>query len=252
VTDIADSLREAIERCQMALRGEVLPHQVDAWKMWEILSHSSERISEPEEHLLYASLMKLIVETVRLQCRWLRYEADELYVDSDIAREKVNALSMRTINTIFLKSFHPLVEVEQLTERAMAMGEEHWEDLPEGGTEEALAVAEFLRYDASSSEARSVLQRIRFDELLDQLESEIRERASNNGNEVPYSDFISRGGSADFSEMVSRSYLGSFLISQGRIGMMENGSDLRLIPEADEVKERTQTLAVILRRLARS
>jgi hypothetical protein len=248
LTDIADSLREAIERCQAALKGEVLPHQVDAWRMWETLSSASEKITEPEEHLLYASLMRLIIETVRLQCRWLRYEADELYVDSDIAREKVNVLSMRTLNSIFLKSYHPIVEVEQLTERAMRMGEEHWEYLSEGGIDEIILGPGFMEYGAQSSEAQLVLQRIRFDELLDELEREIRDMAATNGNEVPYSEFVSRGGSADFTEMVSRSYLGSFLISQGRVGMVANGSDLKLVPGAGTESERTQTLAVILRR----
>ena len=93
-----------------------------------------------------------------------------------------------------------------------------------------------------------MLQRVRFDELLDELEREIRDMASTNGNEVPYGEFVSRGGSADFTEMVSRSYLGSFLISQGRIGMRTNGSDLKLIPRASGEMDRTQTLAVILRR----
>jgi hypothetical protein len=246
--EIADSLRDAIAKCQMALRGELLPHQVDAWELWEVLSRASDRLSRPEEHLLYASLMKLIVETVRLQCRWLRYEADELYVDSDIAREKMNGLSMRTLNSIFLKSFHPLVEVEQLTERAMQMGKDHWDELPEGVADEELIAGEFMSYDASSAEALSVLQSIRFEDLLDELEREIIEEASRNGNEVPYRDFISRRGSADFPEMVSRSYLGSFLISQGRIGMRTNGSDLRLIPMTGGEMDRTQTLAIILRR----
>jgi hypothetical protein len=248
LTDIADSLREAIERCRAALRGEVLPHQVDAWEMWETLSRASEKITEPEEHLLYASLMRLIIETVRLQCRWLRYEADELYVDSDIAREKVNTLSMRTLNSIFLKSYHPIVEVEQLTERAIRMGTEHWEYLTEGAAEEVFLDPGFLEYDAQSSEARSVLQRIRFDELLDELEREIVDMAATNGNEVPYGEFVSRGGSADFSEMVSRSYLGSFLLSQGRVGMVANGSDLKLVPGTGAESDRTQTLAIILRR----
>jgi hypothetical protein len=72
--------------------------------------------------------------------------------------------------------------------------------------------------------------------------------ASTNGNEVPYGEFVSKGGSADFTEMVSRSYLGSFLISQGRIGMVVDGSDLWLVPGVGVESERTQTLAIILRR----
>ena len=249
MTDIADQLREAIERCEMALRGEVLPHQVDAWDMWETLTNSSDIISGPEEHLLYASLMRLIVETVRLQCRWLRYEADELYVDSDIARGKMESLSMRTLNTIFLKSFHPLVEVEQLTERAMRMGEEHWDGLPEGTEEGDSPLEEFMRYDASSSEGEFVLQKIRFEELLDEIEREIMKKTSGNGMEVNYGDFISRGGSAEFAEMVSRSYLSSFLISQGRICTRLEGPELLLFPgDGDGKGNRTQTLAIILRK----
>lgn len=248
MTEIADKLREAIGRCEMALRGEILPHQINAWDMWETLTSASDGISEPEEHLLYASLVRLIVETVRLQCRWLRYEADELYVDSDIAREKMESLSMRTLNTIFLKSFHPLVEVEQLTEGAMKMGEDHWNGLPEGIEEGDFPDGEFIMYDASSAEGEFVLQKISFEELLDGIEREVLEKISGNGVELNYGDFISRGGSAEFAEMVSRSYLSSFLISQGRLGTRIEGPELVLFPGEGDGKDRTQTLAIILRK----
>jgi hypothetical protein len=245
----ADSMRDAIETCERALRGEMLPHQVDAWELWGLLSKASDRLEEPEEYLLYASLLRLIVATVRLQCRWLRYEADELYVDSDLARERIAGLSTRTLNSIFLKSFHPIVEMEEMTARALEMGRDHWEELPGERVQEEIAADGLLTYGLGSEAGLMVLQEVTFDQLLAGLERELASEFGNDGGSLPYRDFLTRGGRADFAEMVTRSYLGSFLISQGRIALEADRSGLRLLRDGSDPSGRTQSLAIVLRRL---
>ena len=250
MTEVADSLRRGVFICQRALSGEILPHQVDAWELWETLSGSSDQLSEPEEYLLYASLLRLIVATVRLQCRWLRYEADELYVDSDIAREKISNLSIRALTSIFIKSFHPLTEVEQLTEKALEIGRKHWDELSGERLEGEILPEEFLIYGRGSDAEQGIVQEIRFQELLDDLENEFKAQAD--GMEIPYLRFISCEGSAGFPEMVTRSYLGSFLISQGKLKLKVNGKDLKVLGGMTGPRERTHSLAVILKRLRRN
>jgi hypothetical protein len=243
---LAEELRQGVETCEMALSGEVLPHQVDAWKLWETLAASSDRLTEPEEFLLYASLMRMIVATVRLQCRWLRYEADELYVDSDMAREKLNSLSMRILNSLFSKCFHPLVEVEQLTTQALQMGKEHWDELTGDGADDEVSSDQFLSYGRGSEAEKVAVERVPFSELLDGLEEEFL--AGVDGSETPYHDFISRGGSAGFPEMVTRAYLGSFLVSLGRLNLVARGSDLKLSRGVEGLRDTVQSHAVILRK----
>lgn len=245
----ADSMRGAIDTCERALRGEILPHQVDAWELWELLSTASDRLEEPEEYLLYASLLRLIVATVRLQCRWLRYEADELYVDSDLARERITRLSTRTLNSMFLKSFHPIVEMDEMTGRALEMGRDHWEELPGERVQEELDAEGILTYGSSSEAGLLVLQEVTFDQLLSGLERELASEFDREGGSLPYRDFLTRGGRADFAEMVTRSYLGSFLISQGRITLEGDGSGLRLLEGGPDASGRTKSLAIVLRKL---
>jgi len=244
MTGQGDSLRRGIETCQKALSGELLPHQVDAWELWEILSRASDKLSGPEEHLQYAMLLRLIVATVRLQCRWLRYEADELYVDADMARQKIHSLSVRTLSSIFVKSFHPLVEMERMTARALDVGKRHWDELAGRGFQDFASPETFLTYERGSEVESQVLREVRFQELLEDLMKEFL--SSDDGSDVPYESFISKRGSAGFSEMVTRSYLVSFLVTQRRMSLKANGTGLRLSKIAVPGGT-TQSVAVILR-----
>lgn len=244
MTEQADSLRGGIETCQKALTGELLPHQVDAWGLWEILSQASDKLSGPEEYLLYATLLRLIVATVRLQCRWLRYEADELYVDADMARGKINSLSVRTLSSIFVKSFHPLVEMERMTLKALDLGKKHWDELAGRGVLDFASPEMFMTYQRGSEAESQVLKEVRFQELLEDLMKEFL--SSDDGSDVSYESFISRRGSAGFPEMVTRSYLVSFLVSQRRLSLKADGTGL-LLSKSPVPGDTTQSVAVILR-----
>jgi hypothetical protein len=244
MTEQAGSLRRGIETCQKALSGELLPHQVDAWELWKILSEASDKLSESEEYLLYATLLRLIVATVRLQCRWLRYEADELYVDADMAREKVHSLSVRTLGSIFVKSFHPLVEMERMTLKALEVGKRHWDELAGREIQNFASPEQFLTYQRGSEVESQVLREVRFQELLEDLMKEFP--SGDDGSDVSYESFISQRGSAGFSEMVTRSYLVSFLITQRRLSLKADGTGLMLSRTAVPAGT-TQSVAVILR-----
>ncbi len=249
MSEVADALRQGVETCEKALSGELLPPQVDAWDLWRLLSGAWERLQGTEDHVLYASLLRMIVATVRLQCRWLRYEADELYVDSDIARDKIRSLPTRTLNTLFIKSFHPLVELEAVTEGAMRMGKAHWDELPSAGRREEAPLDRFLSFGADSDAARQVVREIPFEHMLDALAAELAARGDQPG--ISYKDFITRSGRAEFPEMVSRSYLVSFLVSQGRLELEPDGEDARIVEASGGPRLRSQSLAVIVRRAGR-
>jgi len=247
--ELVEELRRGAESCRKVLTGEVLPHQVNAWELWETLARASDRLSEPEEYLLYASLMRLIVATVRLQCRWLRYEADELYVDSDIARKRIVSLPLQTLSSILAKSLHPLVELEELTPKALEMGMEHWVELEKARAEVDAQVDGLLTFGEASSAGGSVVQEVRFQGLLDQLEDEFSEESK--AKPVPYLRFISRRGKAPYAETATRSYLTSFLISQGRLGLEMRQGEAFLVAKGEAPPKRGQSVAVVLSRPGR-
>ncbi len=244
MTEQADALRRGIETCKRALSGELLPHQVNAWELWRALSEASDRLSGPEEYLLYATLLRLIVGVARLQCRWLRYEADELFIDADMAREKIHSLSLRTLRSIFAKSFHPLVEMERMTLKALDAGRKHWEELSGRPFQEFAAPEAFATYGRGSEVELQVVTEVRFEELLDEMMQEFLSMGG--GSDLPYEAFISKRGSASFPEMVTRSYLASFLVSQRRLSLRGEGRAL-VLSGATAEPGATQSVAVILR-----
>ncbi len=242
-------LRDGLAKCREALRGEILPHEVDAWEVWETVSELGGDLSEPEDHILYARLMKSLVATIRLQCEWLRYEADELYVDSDIARERVASLPLSRLLSIFLGCFHPLLELEEINEKALEMGREHWLDLSTEGDSEGMDIppSEFRTYDRNDEVARSVFSDIDFDEVLNSLESEFTSRIEGSG--IEYDEFVSEQGRLNFNDAVRRSYLSSFLLSQGRLELVDNQGGPKLVKNTNGRKGDTHSLAIVLRRL---
>jgi hypothetical protein len=246
LAELGDQLREGIDACKQALRGEVLPHEVDTWALWELLSGLSERITDTGDHLLYASLMRHLVATIRLQCEWLRYEADELYVDSDAARGKIASLPLSDLVSMFLRSYHPLMEIEQINNKALTMGREHWRRLGGEHSEDEELPGEFLRYTLDSDAGRSVLNQPQFGELLDSVNSELSQAAGEEG--MGYGEFITRQGSSGFEEAVTRGYIVSFLISQGKLEWIEDEEGVRIRPRSGQGNGEIQSLPVIFRK----
>ncbi len=245
MTRLKEALREGIEACGEVLRGEKLPHQLDVWQIWRRVEEASRQITEIEEMRLYATLARMVVSVLRLQCRWLRYEADELFVDSDIARDTIEKMHLRSVITIFLKSLHPVVELEQLNARAFEMGMDHWDEITQFEPIGEMQPSEVETYGLGSRETSGFVGGPDFEELVSRIEEEYREKASR--GEVEYADFVSKGGGAAFAETVERAFLTSFLISQGKLAVRERRGRLLLVKPTGSERQISESLAVVTR-----
>src|SRR5437867_1405371 len=67
-----------------------------------------------------------IARVVGLQSAQLRFQSSSLYVDPEMARQKLDGLSRQQLAEFLLLSWHPIVELEQLTPSTVKEATEYW------------------------------------------------------------------------------------------------------------------------------
>ena len=152
---------------------------------------------------------------VKLQDQFLKQKASSLYIDPLLIQLKVKLLPKEALSEAFVKSWHPIAQVDQLSPRGLEKAFVYWRDL--------VPISErfkdqFGNYgirpgqvDYSDLVSMGVFTPEQFETNLTQLHTELLEQS--NGEWVDYRQFI---GDDTFENKVRRAYLLAFLISEGR------------------------------------
>jgi len=123
-------------------------------------------------------------------------------------------LSKIELASLFLKAWHPIVELEQVSLHSLAEAMKYWEDLlPLNERWQKPSPPE--RDVGSATREDMISQRILTDELFsEELESLWKELKSRVGDEgrIRYWDFI---GADTYPDTMRRAYLTSFLVTYG-------------------------------------
>lgn len=202
-----EELEHIIEACEAVEAGRLDPFAVPVEDLIEAVRRLFPLWEEPEDLALDARAVEAISGVVRAQSEWVRERSTRLYRDPFLVEERLEALAPEALVAIFLRAWHPIVELEQLTPLSLEMAVKYWLELPsrEGGEAE-LAPEEGRLLPAEPGEVPSE----DVQEALEALWSELKAWAR--GGSVRYRDFIM----ADtYSETVRRAYLTSFLITYG-------------------------------------
>ncbi len=154
-------------------------------------------------------------QIVKLQDEWLKTRASSLYIDPLLIQLKVKLLPKEALSEAFIKSWHPVAQVDQLSPRGLEKAFVYWRDLvPMSerfkdqfgtyGTRPGLV-------DYSELVNLGVFTKEQFETSLAELYDELLRRS--NGEWVDYREFIGDGA---FESKVRRAYLLAFLLSEGR------------------------------------
>ena len=201
-----EELKDVIEACRAVEEGRTDPFAIPVEKLLEVVRDLFPLWEEPEDLSLDAEAVEAISGVIKAQSEWVRERSTRLYRDPFLVEEKLLKLEGDELAELFLRAWHPLVELEQLTPLALDTALRYWAELPERGPpEEAVeAPEEAIKAPGAEVEVEDI------QEALEDLWRELREEAR--GGSVPYWDFIT----ADtYSETVRRAYLTSFLITYG-------------------------------------
>ncbi len=204
--------REALERvissCEAVEAGRVEPFSIPVDELIRVVRELFPLWEEPEDLSLDARAIEAISGVIRAQSEWVKKRSTRLYRDPFLLEERIGGLSPEALAAIFLRAWHPVVELEQMTVLSLEEAARYWSELPYKGEKE-LEEAEVLPGAPIEVEEAGVLAE-ETQRALEELWEELRRRAR--GGSVRYWDFIT----ADtYAETVRRAYLTSFLITYG-------------------------------------
>ena len=209
-----EELRRIIEFCRSVENKGLNPFLVDVEDLISVIRECFPSLKNPEELSLDAEALNQVASIIRMQSEWVKQRATSLYRDPFLIEEKLRSLPIRDLAEVFLKTWHPIVELEQITIGSLKMAAKYWRSLvplSERWREEGILEVETGITTREELIKRGILSDETFLSEIEKLWEELKEAADARGW-VDYWDFI---GAESYEETIRRAYLTSFLITYG-------------------------------------
>ncbi len=209
-----EHLQRVIDQCRSVQEKGLDPFLVEVDDIIEIIQTYFPEWDNPEELCLDAEAIHQIASTIKLQSEWVKHRSTSLYTDPFLIEEKLRKLPLEEIEAIFLNSWHPIVELEQISPKSLVESVKYWQNLvplhqrwqnstqyqTEAGT---TTFEELVKQQIIAKEA--------FSNKLEQFWMELRAKRVDD-EKIEYWDFI---GAPTYEETVKRAYMTSFLVTYG-------------------------------------
>ena len=190
------------------------PFLVNVDSVLKIIRQYFPEWEHPEELCLDAEAVHEIASAIQFQSEWVKHRSTSLYTDPFLIEEKLRRLPREEIASIFLKSWHPIVELEQISPHSLTEALEYWQSLipmderwpgtQQAATEPGITTREELL-------KQQVMAEKEFSRELEALWHELKTKTGS-AEKIDYWDFV---GAETYEETVRRAYMTSFLTTYG-------------------------------------
>ena len=211
---LEDILR-LIELCKMVQSSSVNPFEVDIREKLLVLKKHLPDWKVIDIMLMDSEALHQLVQIVKLQDQWIKYRASSLYIDPLLLELKIRLLTKEDLADSFVKCWHPIAQVDQLTARGLERAFTYWRDLTPFSER---FKEQFGNYgtvpgqmDFEELQSLNIFTKEQFESGLNKLFEELLERCPS--GEIDYREFT-RG--AKFEDTAVRAYMLSFLVTEGR------------------------------------
>jgi len=213
-----EDLLRVIELCRSVETSSANPFDVDIKEKILLLKKRLPEWKYLDELLVDSEAMLELTQIVKLQDEWLKHRASSLYIDPLLIQLKVKLLPKEALSEAFVKSWHPVAQVDQISPKGLERAFVYWRDLS--------PIAERFKDDFGNYGVKpgivdyedlvslGIFTQTQFEEGLKRLHGELLEKS--NGDWIDYMEFIQ---SPEFETKVLRAYLLAFLISEGRASL---------------------------------
>ncbi len=167
-----------------------------------------------DEYSLDSEAVNRLASVIKLQSDWIKHRSTSLYTDPFLIEEKLRKTSREKLATLFLHTWHPIIELEQISPHSLNEAIKYWQSLLP--LDERWAKTGALKTELGSATRNDLIaQRIMaeqaFTEELEALWHELRQRVGEDAK-IAYWDFI---GAETYEETSRRAYMTSFLATYG-------------------------------------
>ncbi|MFQ5838838.1 MAG: hypothetical protein ACE5HJ_08690 [Thermoplasmata archaeon] len=220
--DSRRELQHILDACRGVEERRTNPFLLDVSQALRVVSSHFPSWESVEDLYLDARVLNAISRVLQLQEARLRYEAGLFFADPDAVADKARRMATRSLAGIFLSAWHPVVELQQVTEGVMQRAMTYWEEIRPREVEEVEPAGEPIEYREEDLAAMGILSKEGFLKDLGDLWEELKASGPQD-----YWSFVRRG---DFQEMVGRAYGVSFLVSYGYAEVVEEDGRWMLSP----------------------
>lgn len=239
-------LLNMMELCRTVERKGLNPFDVDVKSLLTRLRRMLEDARHVEEIVMDAETLYRIALLIAFQSRWLRDKASALFIDHQLVAIKLAVAENKTLAQAFLRSWRPIVRLEQLTAYKTRLGMEHFLNLPSRDREKSrLPSPRAISMSEIEEMMRAgILEKAWFEEKLEQVYTDLLDVAGR--GHVDYWQFIA---GKDFAESLARAYIVSFLVTNGKVDLKSDPlTDEKTLVVLDETEKRreTKSLAVAI------
>lgn len=207
-------LQRIIDLCKSVEERGLDPFLVNIEDLIAVIREYFPEWKLPEDLVLDAETIQHLASVINMQSEWVKHRSTSLYTDPFLLDEKIRRLSREQLGTIFLKSWRPIVEMEQISPQSLMQAVQYWNNLiPLEERWQKNQVTEIETGTATVNELleQKVLADKMFSEELNILWRELIQKTAGQGK-IKYWDFI---GATTFDETVRRAYMTSFLVTYG-------------------------------------
>ena len=209
-----EQLQRVIDLCRSVDEKSVDPFLVDVDTVLRVIQEYFPDWENPDELCLDAEAVHEIASAIKLQSEWVRHRSTSLYTDPFLIEEKLRRLPREMLAAVFIKSWHPIVELEQISPHSFAEAMKYWQTLiPIDERWQSARRATVETGVASRDELlrQQIIGESEFSKELEAFWHELR-RKSGNAEKIEYWDFV---GAQTYKETINRAYLTSFLTTYG-------------------------------------
>jgi len=213
--DKLEDLLRIIALCESIESSSANPFEIDIKEKLLILKHRLPELTLIGELLVDSEAMLELSQVIKLQDQYLKAKASSLYIDPLLIQLKVKLLAKQELSEAFVKSWHPIVQLDQISPRGLERAFVYWRDLQPmaerfkdefgsyGVNPGTVGYAELVEL--------GIFTRQQFEKDLKELYQTLMQKS--NGNWIDYREFIDANS---FAAKVLRAYLLAFLVSDGQ------------------------------------
>lgn len=207
-------LESVINLCKMVQNGKIEPFDIDFDYVMSVIKKHYPDIKDIKDFCLDAKALKELSNVLERQNQWIEHQSTTLYKDPFMLSQSLLAMDIGKIADAFLKSWHPLVEMEQISAKTLAGSLDYWGAvIPfDERVQDTYAEERDTEY-ASMDEARQlgIIPEEGFTDIIEKFWKELGEKVGP-GGVIDYWEWI---GAESYQETVYRAYLTVFMVGHG-------------------------------------